>query len=150
MRKYGASNDPNSLLSSNIDRFLQIMARNFTILIKRFRDCVRTYTYYHNLTISSLFTVRRDPSNSLPTALQVCVYLVDFWPLEFTVFLKRSFWPEVDALKIQYTKNFFIKILITEYLIYRWKILRSTNPEIPKVQLFISNCFELPSDWLSQ
>ena len=105
------------MLSSNIDRFLQIMARNFTILIKRFRDSVRTYAYYHNLTISSSFNVRRDPSNLLPTALQVCVYLVDFWPLEFTVFLKRSFWPEVDALKIQYTKSFFIKILITEYFI---------------------------------
>ena len=82
-------------MSSKIDGFLQIMARNFTILIKRFRDCVRTYTYYHNLTISSLFTVRRDPSNSLPTALQVCVYLVDFWPLEFTgFFLKRLFLDE--------------------------------------------------------
>ena len=33
---------------------------------------------------------------------------------------------------------------------YRWKILRSTNPETSKDQLFISNCFELPSDWLSQ
>ena len=29
-------------------------------------------------------------------------------------------------------------------------VLRSTNPETPKDQLFISNCFELLSDWLSQ
>ena len=29
-------------------------------------------------------------------------------------------------------------------LVYRWKILRSTNPGTPKT----SNCFELPSDWL--
>ena len=26
----------------------------------------------------------------------------------------------------------------------------STNPESPRDRLFISNCFELPSDWLSQ
>ena len=31
---------------------------------------------------------------------------------------------------------------------YRWTILRSTNPATPKARLFISNCFELPSDWL--
>ena len=30
------------------------------------------------------------------------------------------------------------------------KILRSTNPETPQAGLFISNCSELPSDWLSQ
>ena len=30
------------------------------------------------------------------------------------------------------------------------KKITSTNPETPKDQLFISNCFQLPSDWLSQ
>ena len=33
---------------------------------------------------------------------------------------------------------------------YRWKDLRSINPETSKHRLFISNCFELPSDWISQ
>ena len=35
------------------------------------------------------------------------------------------------------------------YIIQVKKII-ITNPETPKDRLFISNCFELPSDWLSQ
>ena len=36
------------------------------------------------------------------------------------------------------------------FIITGEKKLRSTNPETTKDQLFISNCFELPSDWPSQ
>ena len=40
-------------------------------------------------------------------------------------------------------------ILNSEFITGETK-LRSTNPETPKNWLFISNCFELPSEWLKK
>ena len=55
----------------------------------------------------------------------------------------QSAWLEYGSLLLWQKKPYGIKS-------YRWKILRSTNPETRKAWLFINNCFELPSDWLSQ
>ena len=44
----------------------------------------------------------------------------------------------------------WIITFLYSYQNYRWKSFRSANPGTPKVRLFISNCFDVPSYWLPQ
>ena len=63
---------------------------------------------------------------------------------------------EPTILAYELAAKVFVMILTTVFqsasrlIITGKKILRSANPETPKARLFNSNCFELPSDWLSQ
>ena len=44
-------------------------------------------------------------------------------------------------------------LTVPKWVLIVWskiQVKKITNPETPQNQLFISNCFELPSDWLSQ
>ena len=58
------------------------------------------------------------------------------------------FWDEKSYLIFSFFFLFFCKICQIHWFLHTAKILRSTYPETPKDGN--SNCFELPSDWLSQ
>ena len=59
---------------------------------------------------------------------------------------------KLASLNLDILNMIYYNILLHYNLLgaYSEKILISTNPETPKFRLFISNCFELPYNWLSQ
>ena len=72
------------------------------------------------------------------------LYVISHWPSLNKCFL----YLKTCHLRIFYNQDVLLNMLLLTilYLIwyYRWKKLRSTNPETPKDRLFISNCFERP------
>ena len=63
---------------------------------------------------------------------------------------QQTLWTRIVKLETYSTMILREMYLPRNQIRYRWKILRSTNPETPNARFFISNCFELPSHLHSQ